>query len=73
MNEVELGRLKIIKRRAWNKERCVCQWLRRSLCAVARARAPTNGATADPATGRRVPKRSNVRNRTFPNQCVVSA
>ena len=37
MSEVELGRLKIIKRRAWNKERCVCQWH----CAVAR------GARAD--------------------------
>ena len=32
MSEVELGRLQIIKRRAWNKERCVCQWH----CAVAR-------------------------------------
>ena len=41
MSEVELGRLQIIKRRAWNKERCVCQWH----CAVARA--PTNGVTAD--------------------------
>ena len=37
MSEVELGRLKIIKRRAWNKERCVCQWL--TLCGRARARA----------------------------------
>ena len=46
MSEVELGRLKIIKRRAWNKERCVCQWL--TLCGRARARADErNGATAD--------------------------
>ena len=37
MSEVELGRLKIIKWRAWNKERCVCQWL--TLCGRARARA----------------------------------